>query len=443
MAAVSAELDAAIAAAERDDGASWWARTSDGEWYPARILGFNQQVADAARAAPQRPLPVDPVVHRRQLRAARSRRGRLGRGSAQEDRCRRGHVRRELAQGLLVGRTQPRTAAALTVGISVTGAGRENGELGVVAGSRRANVPRARRRRPRPAARAAPDAHRRRHRALLVHAAHEPASGLRRAPCRLHRLRPRAATGRPTRRARPGRDPPPARRARRQLGTPEGEPERPGGELRARLTRIIRSNRSEQSDRWGEQMERSRRTTVRKRVGRRSWVSCSRARSCYRAVVVSAGTATVQRPEGAGPPVAASGMGTQAALDNPRCRARRPDVRSLRSLRQHVGGGGPACVKAWKEGADNGGATCAGRHQGPGQGRVRAPQRGAVQERPGEAAQSGLEHHGYVPGRSQRLPHSRSFASTRRGAVTSRRTSTPRAAPTSRPSVRTSWRSRR
>ena len=43
MAAVSAELDDAIAAAERDDGASWWARTSEGEWYPARILGFNQQ----------------------------------------------------------------------------------------------------------------------------------------------------------------------------------------------------------------------------------------------------------------------------------------------------------------------------------------------------------------------------------------------------------------
>ncbi len=43
MAAVSAELDDAIAAAERDDGASWWARTEAGEWYPSRILGFNQK----------------------------------------------------------------------------------------------------------------------------------------------------------------------------------------------------------------------------------------------------------------------------------------------------------------------------------------------------------------------------------------------------------------
>ena len=40
MAAVSAELDAAMAEAKQDDGASWWARTEDG-WYPSWILGFN------------------------------------------------------------------------------------------------------------------------------------------------------------------------------------------------------------------------------------------------------------------------------------------------------------------------------------------------------------------------------------------------------------------
>ena len=45
MAAVSAELDTAIDAAERDDGASWWAQTDAGEWYPSRILGFNQKSA--------------------------------------------------------------------------------------------------------------------------------------------------------------------------------------------------------------------------------------------------------------------------------------------------------------------------------------------------------------------------------------------------------------
>ena len=42
MAAVSADLDAAAADAERDDGASWWARNDDG-WYPSRILGFNRK----------------------------------------------------------------------------------------------------------------------------------------------------------------------------------------------------------------------------------------------------------------------------------------------------------------------------------------------------------------------------------------------------------------
>ena len=41
MAAVSAELDDAIAEATQDDGASWWARTEAEGWYASRILGFN------------------------------------------------------------------------------------------------------------------------------------------------------------------------------------------------------------------------------------------------------------------------------------------------------------------------------------------------------------------------------------------------------------------
>ena len=185
MAAVSAELDDAIAAAERDDGASWWARTADGEWYPARILGFNQK---------------SPTL-RELLRSERFR----SIGSFTDDRfVQRDPDVGDSAEGLLkkVGVVEgmsdvswhkdcslgghSRHCCGLTVGISVTGAGRENGELGAVAGSHRANVRVARRRRPRPAARAAPDPHRRRHRALLVHAAHEPAARLGRAPRRLH-----------------------------------------------------------------------------------------------------------------------------------------------------------------------------------------------------------------------------------------------------------------
>ena len=139
MAAVSAELDDAIAAAERDDGASWWARTAGGEWYPARILGFNQK---------------SPTL-RELLRGERFR----SVGSFTDDRfVQRDPDVGDSAEGLLkkVGVVEgmsdvswhkdcslgghSRHCCWLTVGISVTGAGRENGELGVVAGSHRANV---------------------------------------------------------------------------------------------------------------------------------------------------------------------------------------------------------------------------------------------------------------------------------------------------------------
>jgi Phytanoyl-CoA dioxygenase (PhyH) len=140
MAAVSAELDDAIAEAERDDGASWWARTEAGEWYPARILGFNQK---------------SPTL-RELLGSDRFR----SIGSFTDDRfVQRDPDVGDSAEGLLkkVGVVEgfsdvswhkdcslgghSRRCCSLTVGISVTGAGRENGELGAVAGSHRANVP--------------------------------------------------------------------------------------------------------------------------------------------------------------------------------------------------------------------------------------------------------------------------------------------------------------
>jgi hypothetical protein len=139
MFAVSSELSAAVASASRDDGASWWACTEEGEWYPSRILGFNQK-SEALREL---------------LRSPRF--GRIG--TFTDDR----YVQRDpdvgdSAEGLLkkVGVVEgisdvswhkdcsmgghSRHCCGLTVGISVTGAGRENGELGVVAGSHRANV---------------------------------------------------------------------------------------------------------------------------------------------------------------------------------------------------------------------------------------------------------------------------------------------------------------
>ena len=69
MAAVSAELDAAMAAATRDDGASWWARTEEG-WYPSRILGFNLKSPTLQELLESRPVHAHRHVHRRRDGAA-------------------------------------------------------------------------------------------------------------------------------------------------------------------------------------------------------------------------------------------------------------------------------------------------------------------------------------------------------------------------------------
>ena len=139
MAAVSAELDAAIDAAERDDGASWWAQTNAGEWYPSRILGFNQKsptlrellhsdrFASIGTFTDDRFIQRDPDV-----------------GDAAEGLLKKVGVvdgisdvswHKDCAMG-----GHARHCCGLTVGISVTGATRENGELGVVPGSHRANI---------------------------------------------------------------------------------------------------------------------------------------------------------------------------------------------------------------------------------------------------------------------------------------------------------------
>jgi hypothetical protein len=139
MAAVSAELDEAIAAADREDGASWWARTTSGEWYASRILGFNQK---------SRTL-------RELLQSDRF--GALGR-LTDDEYVQRDPLHGDSAEGLLkkVGVVEGISdvswhkdcsmgghslhCCGMTVGISVTGAQRHNGELGVVPGSHRANI---------------------------------------------------------------------------------------------------------------------------------------------------------------------------------------------------------------------------------------------------------------------------------------------------------------
>jgi hypothetical protein len=139
MAEVSAELDEAIAAADRDDGASWWARTTSDEWYASRILGFNQK---------------SPTL-RTLLQSDRfTALGRL----TDDEYVQRDPLHGDSAEGLLkkVGVVEgisdvswhkdcsmgghSRHCCGMTVGISVTGAQRHNGELGVVPGSHRANI---------------------------------------------------------------------------------------------------------------------------------------------------------------------------------------------------------------------------------------------------------------------------------------------------------------
>ena len=80
------------------------------------------------------------------------------------------------------------------------------------------------------------------------------------------------------------------------------------------------------------------------------------------AVSAGAGTTMVEPPPGAGKPTAGSGIGTAAALNNPRCvhdeaRARYGDYGAFDSTSV---GGGPICVRPWKDGDDNGGSTYQG-----------------------------------------------------------------------------------
>lgn len=138
MAAVSADLDAAMAAATQNDGASWWARTEDG-WYPSRILGFNlasptlQELLVSDRFTRIGQFTDDAMVQRAP-RTGDSAEGLLKKVGVLE-----GISDVSWHKDCSMG-GHSRGCCALTVGISVTGAQQRNGELGVVAGSNRVNV---------------------------------------------------------------------------------------------------------------------------------------------------------------------------------------------------------------------------------------------------------------------------------------------------------------
>jgi hypothetical protein len=101
-----------------------------------------------------------------------------------------------------------------------------------------------------------------------------------------------------------------------------------------------------------------------------------RRSTCVRLVVVVAlatavgamavpEASAVKRPAGAGVPVPGSGIGTAAAIKNPECKTTSPTtgeaiLGGYGRFDSTVVAGGPVCVKPWKDGADNGGATWQG-----------------------------------------------------------------------------------
>lgn len=134
MAEVAADLDEAIARAEPDDGASWWAGDSKGVQQAVRVLWFHEKSA-ALNALLQ--------DDRLQWLSRLTGDGHEGRMGAE------GLVKpldivsglsdlpwhKDCGQGM-----HSYLCNGMTVGISITGADRESGALGVVPGSHRANV---------------------------------------------------------------------------------------------------------------------------------------------------------------------------------------------------------------------------------------------------------------------------------------------------------------
>ena len=71
-------------------------------------------------------------------------------------------------------------------------------------------------------------------------------------------------------------------------------------------------------------------------------------------------SAAIAPPPGAAKPTPGSGVGTQAALDNPGCVHDDPEYGVYGRFNSFAVGDGPVCVKPWKAGSDNGGATSRG-----------------------------------------------------------------------------------
>jgi hypothetical protein len=139
MAPIVDELAAAVADAERDDGQSWWARDGQGEWYAARILGFNEKSPSLRKLLHDERLAqlatfTDDAYRQRDPDTSDAAEG-LTKRIGVTDGISDVPWHKDCSPG---GHSYG--CCGLTVGLCLTPADRESGELGVVAGSHRANV---------------------------------------------------------------------------------------------------------------------------------------------------------------------------------------------------------------------------------------------------------------------------------------------------------------
>lgn len=135
MAAVGADIDEAIAMAEPDDGASWWAGDSHGVQQAVRILWFHEKSATLNEL-----LRDERIQWLTRLTGDGHDGTRIGaEGLVKPLDIQTGLSdlpwHKDCGQGM-----HSYLCNGMTVGISVTGADRESGALGVVPGSHRANV---------------------------------------------------------------------------------------------------------------------------------------------------------------------------------------------------------------------------------------------------------------------------------------------------------------
>jgi hypothetical protein len=140
MAAVSADLDAALARARPDDGASWWATDSRGLQQPVRVLFFHEQSAALAELLKDDRLWWLANLTGDKLCGSTDGPGWLGaEGLIKPLDIKTGLSDLPWHKDCGQGR-HSYYCNGLTVGISVTGADERSGALGVVPGSHRANV---------------------------------------------------------------------------------------------------------------------------------------------------------------------------------------------------------------------------------------------------------------------------------------------------------------